>query len=96
MILKVFSNLNNSMILWAVKFGADTVPEMTGKIPSGYLRVPVCSESDSAALGNEYHKYWKKKERGEKHLFLVVFEHEVPIRPAQKSTNSITCFWNRT
>lgn len=54
---------------------------MTGKIPSGDLRVPVCSESDSAAPENEYHKYWKKKE----YLFLVIFEDKVPIKPKHKN-----------
>lgn len=50
-------------VLQPVKFGPDTVPEMTGKISSGYLRVPECSESNSVALENEYHRHWKKKNK---------------------------------
>lgn len=48
-------------VVQPVKFGPDTVPETTGKISSGYPRVPKYSESNSVALENEYHRHWKKK-----------------------------------
>lgn len=44
-------------VVQPVKFGPDTVPETTGKISSGYPRVPKYSESNSVALENEYHRH---------------------------------------
>lgn len=64
-------------VVQPVKFGPDTVPEMTGKISSGYLRAPECSESNSVALENEYHRHWKKKKKQKKRLFMMI-EYELP------------------